>query len=477
MYTNRRHNAKVWIRTGVKQDGTLMARECWIDLDTGAYADNGPRVAARAATTILGPYRCPHGSIRSRAVYTNKSPAGSFRAIGSPQVVWPLESQMDRIAEELRLDPVEVRRKNLLRQGELWFPGRKPMDADLASSLDKVVSAVGWSSSARSQAAGTTSAKAIAWGIREGGAFPAATALVRMHFDGTITVQVGTTEIGQGAKTVFSQIVAEETTLPLSEIQVVSPDTELVPYDRSTGASRSTTVTGSAVQAAAVDLVNQIRSAASDLLSVPIEQISLEGSRVRGGGQDLTFPAVIEHHFGARGGELIGRGYVRRNSSGQRFQSHPLFYEVGITGVSVEVDAETGQIHLRHLASVADAGKAINPVMVESQEEGAAMMGIGHTLFEELFWEGGQLVNSNLVDYRVPTFAELPDRFETIVVENGDGPGPYGARGVGEGGLMAVAPAVGNALARVLGVRFHDLPLTPERVWKVLRERAGNRTG
>ena len=471
MYTNRRHGAKIWIRTGVKNDGTLTARESKIYLDTGAYADNGPRVAAQAANRILGAYRCPNISITSYSLYTNTTPAGSMRSIGGPQTVWALESQTDLIAEDLGIDPVQLRLKNMLKRGEAWLPGKKPLDADLASSLSKLTASIERDTSGRSDPTTQNRAAGIACGIQDAGASPVSTALVRMHVDGTVTVLVGTTEMGQGAKTILNQIAGTELSLPFQKIQVLGPDTDLTPFDRSTGASRSTTVMGTAVREAALDLAQQVRAAAADLLNVSEEELSLEEGEVRGGGKVASFEAVICHYFGGeRAGELIGRGYVGPKLGDQCFATTPLFYEVGMTGALVKVDQETGEIELERLVTVADAGKAINPGLVEGQDEGAAMMGIGHSCFEEMRWEGGQLLNPNLVDYRVPSFQELPAEFETILVENGDGPGPYGAKGVGEGGVIAVAPAIGNAVAKALGVRLFDLPLTPERVWKALKD-------
>ena len=472
MVTNRRHGAKIWIRTGVKKDGTLTARESRIYLDTGAYADNGPRVGIKAANRVLGTYRCPNIAISSYTLYTNTTPAGSMRSIGGPQAVWALESQMDRIAGDLGIDPVPLRLKNMLDRGEIWLPGKKPLDADLASSLGKLTASIGRDSSTGPGPSIGNRASGLACGMQDSGASPVSTALVRMHVDGTVTVLVGTTELGQGAKTIFNQIVGTELSLPFRKIRVLGPDTDLTPFDRSTGASRSTTLMGTAVREAALDLAQQIREAGADMLNVTPEELSLEEGQVRGGGKAASFEAVIRHYFGgAQGGELIGRGYVRPKWDDKRFATTPIFYEVGMAGVVVRVDRETGEIELEHLVTVADAGKAINPGLVEGQDEGAAMMGIGHTCFEEMRWEGGQLLNPNLIDYRVPSFQELPTEFETIIVENGDGPGPYGAKGVGEGGLLAVAPAIGNAVARALGVRLYDLPLTPERVWKALKDK------
>lgn len=473
MYTNRRHNARVWIRTGIKRDGTVLARHVRIDLDTGAYADNGPRVAMQAANSVLGPYRCPHILVQSHCIYTNTTPAGSMRAIGGPQTVWALESQLDRIAEDLRMDALELRRKNVLRPGETWMAGKKPFDTDLIPPLDLLSKRLSWKSS-RHRAVGR-SGKGIAWGLQDSGASPVSTALVRMHADGSVTVLAATTEIGQGAQTVLSQIAATELSVPMERIRVVSSDTDLTPFDRSTGASRSTTLMGTAVQEAARDLARQLLEAVAEISGTRAADLKLQAGKVEAAEKSWTFPDVLTHYFGARGGEFIGRGYVRASWGDRRMATTPIFYEIGMCGAEVTLDPETGQVQVQKLITVANAGKAINPLLVQGQEEGSAMMALGHTFFEEMKWEGGQLINPNLIDYRVPTFAELPPDFDTLLVEEGEGPGPYGAKGVGEGGVLAVAPAIGNALFRIIGIQIHDLPLTPERVWRAVRQSGRSR--
>jgi CO/xanthine dehydrogenase Mo-binding subunit/aerobic-type carbon monoxide dehydrogenase small subunit (CoxS/CutS family) len=427
MLTVRRHAARVKLKTGVKRDGTLMAREAVIHLDTGGYADNGPQVAIRAASRVLAPYRIPHIRSDAYAVYTNTVSAGSFRAIGAPQTIFASESQMDAIATRLGIDPVDLRFKNFLVRGEELRPHLRGMDADLASSLNKLVAVSHW----KERAAGTAAALGLACGATNAGGAPVSAAMVRREADGLVRVFAGSTEMGQGVRTVLSQIVADELDLPLSAIRLEGADTSVTPYDSSTGSSRSTTLMGLAVQRAAADLKRQLIEA------------------------------------GGAAGELTGHGEVGPEVTG----SLPVFWEIGMGTAEIDVDEETGEIAVTRYVSVADVGKAIHPQQCIAQEEGAAMMGIGHTLFEEIVYEGQEPINANLVDYRVPTFADLPEEFHTELVENRDGPGPYGARGMGEGGILSVAPAVANAFARAYGIRITDLPLTPERIWRALRAR------
>jgi len=463
MLTVRRHGAKVRLKTGVKRDGTLVAREAEIYLDTGGYADNGPAVAIRAATRVLGPYRIPHVRSDAYAVYTNSGSAGSFRAIGAPQTIFASESQMDIIASKLSIDPTELRLKNFLKKGEELRPKLRGMDANLASSLKKLVSASQWKRRSKKKGA----AMGLACGATNAGATPISVAMVRLQSDGSLAVFAGSTEMGQGVRTVLSQIIADEMSLPLEAIHIGGADTKVTPYDSSTGSSRSTTLMGLAVQRAARDLKNQLIKIGAGAFRAKPSQIRLVDGAMICGEARLTFREAMTRRFGGPGGELIGHGDVGPEITG----TLPVFWEIGMGSAELDVDQETGEVTIKRYVSVADVGKAIHPEQCVGQEEGAAMMGIGHTMFEQMIYEGGQLVNSNLVDYRVPTFADVPKEFHTVLVENEDGPGPHGARGMGEGGLVSVAPAITNALARGLGIRIKDLPLTPERVWHALKER------
>jgi CO/xanthine dehydrogenase Mo-binding subunit len=466
MLTNRRHSARVWVKTGVKRDGTLVAREAKVLLDTGAFADNGPRVARRSATRIHGPYRIPHYKIDALAVYTNTCPAGSFRSIGGPQSIWALECHMDIMAAQLGIDAVQFRLHNLLKRGELLKTGAKPIDADLLDDLKEVAAAVDWNGS-RERKSGR--GVGVAVGVTDSEAIPVSTAIVRLLADGSVVVMSGSTEVGQGARTVLCQIAAEELSVPLEKVTMHATDTNVTPFDRSTGASRSTTVMGTAVRAAAADLGRQLVEIGADILKTKPEEIRLKNGELIAGEYRVGYVKALHTYFGMPGGELIGRGYCR--PGGGISSIYPLFWETGLGGADVEVDTETGEIKLEKFVSLADVGKAINPPQCQGQDEGAAMQGIGHTLFESLIYEKGQPLNPNLIDYRVPSFKNLPAEFDTILVENQDGPGPHGAKGMGETGIVSPAPAIANAVARATGARVYELPLTPERVWRALEKR------
>jgi CO/xanthine dehydrogenase Mo-binding subunit len=466
MMTVRRHSVTCKVKTGVKKDGTLVAKQAEIYLNTGAFAETGPIVTGRTLTRILGPYRIPHLKVKAYCVYTNTVSAASFRSIGGPQTAWATESQMDIIAQKLGLDPVELRRKNLLRKGEELKPKGNPLDADLFTALDRVARKMEWDGPAPASGRG----RGIAFGVTDPGAPLASTATVHVLSDGSVVLLAGTVECGQGARTVMSQIVAEELSVPLKCVTMRAPDTAYTPFDRSTGSSRSTTVMGKAVQLAARDARRQLLDLAAEQFEAPLEAITLQDGSAAAGNKTAPYGDLIRRHFAMQGGEIVGCGYAHGGMAPK--PANPLFWEVGIGAVEVEVDRETGKIQVTKYISAADAGKALHPIQCEGQDEGSAMMGIGHTFYESVIYDGGQIVNASLVDYKVPTFDDVPGEFDTILIEDQNGPGPYGAKGMGEGGIIPVAPAIANALAWSTGARIKELPLTPERVWRALKKRS-----
>jgi CO/xanthine dehydrogenase Mo-binding subunit len=443
--TTRRHGMRCWMRTGMTRDGRLLARDVRCSFDTGAYADNGPRVTATAGDAAPGPYRWEAYRVDAACVHTNTAPSGSYRAFGATHLQWIGELQVDELARRAGLDPLEARQRNLCIPGEELRAGGKPLDADLVGDVSKAAAAIGWGTPKRANRG-----RGLSVGLLAAGAHPVSSAVVRLEADGHVVVLVGTTEVGQGARTVHAQIAAEELGVPVERVTVRGADTQYTPYDRSTGASRSTTLAGLAVKRAA----EQVRS----------ELVELAG----GEADPDDYPELMRRHFGLAGGELIGRGEVAPQGSGS-YAEGPVFWEVCVGAAEVELDEETGRVRVVKTATVADVGKAINPLLVERQDEGGTMQGIGNALLEELVYEDGHLLNETLLDYRVPTVEDLPDEMTCLIVENEDGPGPYGAKGCGEGSLAAATAAVATAVADA-GLRVTQLPLTPERVWRQIHD-------
>ncbi len=467
MQTSRRHGLKCWMRTTASVDGRLLGRQVRFWLDTGAYADNGPRVCATAGDAAPGPYRWQAVQVNGDCVYTNTSPAGSYRAFGAAHLTWIGESQIEELARRASLDPLELRRRNLLSPGEAVRPDGtgKPLDADLAGDVERAAAAVDWEAPKPAN-----TGRGLAVGVLAAGAHPVSRANVRVDADGQVEVNVGTTEVGQGARTVMAQIAATELGVEVAAVTVQGADTSFTPYDRSTGASRSTTVAGLAVQRAAADARKQLLEAAAGELGVDVGELEVEAGTISAtGSRSIAYPKVIAGMFGFSGGEVVGQGEVRPKPGGSgSYAEGPVFWEVCVAGAEVTVDRETGEVTVNKTATIADVGKAINPLLVERQDEGGTMQGLGNALFEEMIFADGVLTNDSLLEYRVPRVADVPAQMQGIIVENADGPGPYGAKGCGEGPQAAVPAAIATALADA-GVPMTELPLTPERVWRQMQ--------
>jgi CO/xanthine dehydrogenase Mo-binding subunit len=465
--TVRRCASRVQMRVGFRRDGTLVAVQCDADYDVGAYADIGPRVVQKGTYTATGPYRVPHVRLESRAVYTNTTPGGAFRGFGVPQLAWALESLFDVAASRLDRDPVDLRRQNFLAHGEEFAPGDTPIDGKLEESLGRAAEAIGWS-----QTGAADRGRGVAAMLKASVAPSVSEAIVRLHADGSATVLASAVEMGQGARTVLAQIAAEVLSVSLERVTVVQPDTAVTPYDQTTSSSRSTAMTGRAVLVAAEDVREQLLAVVAQSLGVATRDLTLADGAVVAASRRLTYAEALALRFGMSGGELIGRGVIAPGRTAAPLGGSTPFWEMAVGAAEVSVDEETGAVRVERYVSVADVGRAINPLTLEGQDEGGVVQGLGHTLLEEMLYADGHLLNGTLLVYRVPRADDAPPELECRFVENADGSGPFGAKGAGEGSLIPVSPAVANALARLTGVRLRNLPLTPERVWRALRARS-----
>ena len=397
-------------------------------------------------------------------MYTNTTPASSYRGFGAPQGALAGELNIDQAAERLGLDPVDLRRRNLLRPGESVMPGKRPLDADLVADLDIVATAL--AAAAVPSEAGRRRGTAVAVSASDAGAAPVSTAVVRLHSDGSATLSSSSTEIGQGSATALAQIVAIELGIDLVRVAVGQSDTRFTPFEWSTGASRTTTLAGLSVQRACADVWAQLTAMAAEVTGVAADSVTRDGAHLVVAERGPMAPAeVIRSWFGASAGEVIGRGIVRNEGATAQL---PPFWEIGVVGVEVAVDEASGAVSIEHLVTVGDVGHAINPALAEGQDLGAATQGLGAALFEEMIYDGQQLMNPNLVEYRVPRFRDVPRRITSVLAERGDGVGPYGAKGGGEGSLNPIPAAVAAAVGRAVGAWPTELPLTPERVWQLL---------
>ena len=464
----RRAAAEVRVRTGFMADGTLAFQDIAADYLIGAYADIADRVVGKGSYPGCGPYRVPAARILARSVLSHTVPSTAFRGFGNPQVNWAVESNLDAGALALGIDRLELRLRNVAHRGEAFIPFDTPADGHWEQPLRRAAELIGW---------GTPlppgHGRGIALGIKSGPTTGLSYATVRLLVDGSVIVFAGTSDMGQGARTVFAQIAAQELGAPLDWVTVVMGDTSVVPYDQQTSASRSTVLMGNAVLAACREIQAKLRAMAARLHGLAEASVGVDRGVVRLPGRDLTVLEVLVPGLGRLGGELIGNGEMRKDAE----PDHPLggsaaFFEFNCTAVEASVDEETGDVTIARYVTVSDVGKAINPLQVRMQDEGAAIQGLGHTLMEHyVFDETGRIRNLGAIDYRIPTSLDLPLEIVSEIIENEDGPGPYGSKGMSEGALLCVASAVGAAVREAIGVPIRDLPLTPERVWRALQER------
>lgn len=470
-----RHGAAVTGSMAADEDGKIIASEADVRYDTGAYADVGPRITAKSGMVAGGPYRIGNASVRSRCVYTNKPSAGPFRGFGVPQVTWAHESLADELARSLGEDPAEFRRRNLLREGDVAVMGTAMHSADFVGCLDAVTEAIGWDTPFERSEGRLRRGRGVAVGIKAVLTPTISNATLQLNQDGSATLLISTVDMGQGSDTIMAQIVAEVLCLGEGRVRVVAPDTDVTPYDTITAGSRSTYHTGNAVRLAAEKMRGRLVEMAAKHLKVEATDIKVTADGLVSAQETVTIPDLLHVHFGARGTTLTTEAdyttswvpYDKETGRSPQVTEH---WFAGAAAVRLAVDTATGRVHIEHLAVAGDVGRAINPALVEQQLTGAAIMGIGHALFDEMVFDEGQITNGTLLDYQLPSVKDMPDRLTPIVVESPHRTGPFGAKGVGETAIIPLAPAISNALRDAIGIRFDRLPLTPERIITALAE-------
>ncbi|SFU44225.1 xanthine dehydrogenase family protein molybdopterin-binding subunit [Alicyclobacillus macrosporangiidus] len=478
-YTITRHAATVTIRTGVTKDGRIVARDCKTWWNGGAYADIGPRVTQKSGFTAAGPYDIEAVSLDSYAVYTNLPPAGALRGFGIPQLVWAYESQADIIARELGMDPLEFRRKNILRNGRPHATGTILEDAGTVEVLEELARKMNWDQPFDRGSGTIRRGRGIAIGVKAAVSPTTSVAFVNLYSDGSCGVYCGTVDMGQGSDTAMAQIAADVLGLRAEDVRIIHPDTEVTPYDMATLGSRSTFHMGNAVRLAAEDAKQKIVAMCAEQTGFdPAALVVRDGGVATPDGSFFTFGAILAKRHGMQAGNVLGVGsyfpyYEKPNPETGMSEHITPYWMVGGTGVEVEVDMETGKVHITRLVTVGDCGKAINPGIVRRQLSGASFMQMGFTLFEEMVFDEGQVVNASMADYKIPGFWDLPDINEVSIVEVPHRNGPFGAKGIGETGSLGLSPAVANAIYDAIGVRIYETPLTPEKVLKALREKQG----
>ncbi len=460
------------LKDGVKKDGTFLAREVKVIMDSGAYSGMTSMIVTNAGFGASGPYDIPNVKIDAYGVYTNNVPGSAFRGFGTPEIEWALESNMDIIAEKLGIDRVTIRLKNAYKNGSISATGEKLQSVGLEETISKATQAAEFQKPAGLPARGKGIASAHKYSMAPG----AACAYVEVKIDGSLELRQAVVELGQGSNTVLAQMVAEEFKVPLDKVTVALNDTTTTPFDLMTGSSRATYNMGNAVRLACEDARRQVRDRAAEILEARADDLIVENGTVFVQGVPEKF--IPFRKLFAHGGYplLIGSGTFNQTArtvdleTGQS-ERPCAFWMYSTQCTEVEVDEETGQVRVMGFTAAHDVGKAINPDLVKGQIVGGVVQGQSIALMEKVEMENGRILNANFLDYKVGTVNETPGYITPIIVEEAHPEGPYGAKGVGEGVLAPTAAALGNAVYDAVGVRIYDLPLTPEKIYMALKKR------
>lgn len=477
-----RHASRIYMRTGADRDGRILARQVRIYLDTGAYADEGPFVAGIASYFARGPYRIPNFEVDCWCVYTNRLRAAAFRGFGNPQIHFASEVQVDRLADALGLDPIELRLRNALETGERWLGGAPVESGTLRACLERAREAASWSQ--RRTPTPPAPGKRRGIGVAAVGhvsALLGSSATVRLNEDGTVTVSTGAVDIGQGSDTALAQCAAAALGLPLEHVNYSGPDTDVSPYDWATGGTRTTLTVGRVITDACAQLQQQLFEHAGEVLGRPVQDLELRPGGIVGvrgePGASVTFGAIAGRSLYFKGGPLIASARwlfppvafdTRRTKvEGLDSMGNGSFI-FGAQVAEVEVDELTGHVQLLEAWSVHDVGRVINAAAAEGQVQGGFVQGLGFALTEELLWKDGHLLNPSMSGYKVPGALDVPGAIHPVLLEHPAGEGPFGAKGVAEASLVGVAPAICNAIRHATGASVTKLPATGERVLRAL---------
>jgi CO/xanthine dehydrogenase Mo-binding subunit len=466
--TTIRSGARMYIKTGVKKDGTIVARTGKVVYDAGAYSGFGAMAGARCTNMLGGWYLMPNCHIDGYVVYTNKQVCGPVRGPGGPQAAFAVESHMDSIAAKLNMDPVEFRLKNTPKAGDKIVGVPKLRDVSLGETIKTAAEKIGWSNVKLEKNQGI----GIATGSWIESAGPGGGAVIKINEDGSVTVHIGKIDMGTAPRFGIPLIAAEELGVPVKDITVVNVDTDASPWDAGTVGSRAIIVSGQATRLAAIDARNQLFKMAAGQLEASPDDLEIKDRQIRVKGTPsksvpLATIATAAHNII---GEVIGRGYCDNQAMMAEEKAHGNSPPFTAHACIVEVDMNTGNVKILKYVAVHDIGFPIHPAAVEGQIEGATAMSIGQALCEQVVFDNnGKTMNPSFVDYLMPTINMMP-RIETTLVHGYPGAGPYGAKGAGEIACVPPMAAIANAIYNATGVRIRTLPLSPENVLRSLKE-------
>lgn len=477
------HRFQINVKTGVKKDGTIMAQQVKALNDPGAYRGSSPVVLFLAHGFRRPIYNIPNEKYAGTGVYTNKAICIARRGHGSPQMSFAVESQLDQLAEDLGLDAAELRLKNVRKVGDVLPNGDKLNSCGLSEAITRAVELSGWR---QKRGKGRDIGKGIGMGISAmfNGAqyYPfGAAATMKLNPDGTFTLFNGAVEFGQGSETSLSQIAAEELGVALEDIILVSNDSEICPIDHGNWLSGGTFVTGEAVRRAAADMKRQILEFAAQWFAVKVEDLEIADRRVMvrdNREKVMAFSEVMLNSIQARNGDpILGKGFCKPvpeveyyPSLSKGFGRWTNAYSFSVSVAEVEVDRGTGKVKILKITNADDCGFPINPAAVEGQVQSQAVMAIGDALFEEIITENGRIINPTLTEYKIPGILDMPEVIDVQHIITNDPNGPFGGKEVGENSRSAVIAAIINAITDATGVRLKELPLTPEKILRALKE-------
>ena len=478
--TTGRHAFDITITVGLKADGTITALDEYFVIDTGAYFTSARVATGNAVTAAWGAYRVPNFRVRAHTAYTNRVPAGVFRNTGKNQPSFAIDSMLDDVARRMGINPLDLRLKNLLVRGEglpteTWKrDGRVapaetlPMDSDIGGLIREATQAIGWdgrTATTHEPGERVSRGRGLAIAMRRGSGMGQATALASVDEDGVVSISHNAPEVGAGEFTMIAVVASRTLEIPASRIVVGEPDTANELEFPGTSSQRTTVQMGSAVHNACQALKLELATAAARAFGGAAEEWVVSNGLVARGERTYSFGEVVrgagERHIDSRGANV--RGEMRENEYGAHDHWAP-----SAAAVEIEVARDTGEIRLLQFAIAVDAGKVLHYRSAAGQLESGVIMGIGATLTEELHYEDGQLMNADAFQYRLPLMKDIPEKLRTVMLENGDGPGPFGSKGIGNSGPPVPSPAVGNAIADAIGVRLTSIPFTPEKVLRAL---------
>jgi 4-hydroxybenzoyl-CoA reductase alpha subunit len=476
--SRQRHPMYITIKTGCLRDGSILSKECTVIADGGAYNSRGLGVLSYAGLALATLYRIPNVHYQGYHVYTNKPVGGAFRGYGSLQVRFGDECQMDMIAEDLGIDPVQLRLKNGVEPGDITASGQRITSCGLKECLTTAARVSGWDRKRQTKhpyyGIGVACNDYVS-AFRTIYGYDCSSAAVRLNEDGTVDVLTGASDIGQGSNTTLAQIAAEELGVPFDNVNVVAADTALGVLDLGSYASRVTFVAGNAVKRAASDAKEQLLRYLSRHWSVDAADLVCSNGKISAKNRcDLTvdLKESVRQVLNKEGVFVLGRGYYDVPSTEVNYKTgygnFSPTYSYGVQIAEVKVDPATGRVNVLNVTAAADCGRAINPMCLEGQAEGSIVCGLGMTLTEQRMTECGKTLNPNFLGYKIPTAMDSPS-MKTDFIETIDPEGPFGAKGVSEGFQVPTAPAIANAIYNAIGIRFNELPITPEKILIALK--------